>query len=348
MPVFQYKNTEIYYDLFGNEGDPVITFINGLSMRTSHWGPYFKILPQKGVRVLTYDMLGQGYSSKPILGISFDDHAASLKALHDHLGIDQPYVMGISFGGVVALRYAMMYPDAIKGLIPISTFSELDPLLACHAHNLYMSMSRVGFEFYLDLLMPLNFTNEWLIKNQALLAIVKRVGSSSNEIFGIQNLMESLRTFQSITPELAKVKAPTLVLNGEYDPLTPRALHDIIRANTPHSRMLILQRMSHAFTLEIPELCSRIFAEFIEMVETGTWQGDQTVWVCNEDPAAPELAYQCPGDQLRYIPQLDQQPTTAIKKAGWKSKVKSSTVPAPSPEKTKAPKAKSSTKAPAG
>lgn len=320
MPVFHYKNTDIYYDLYGNEGDPVITFINGLSMRTSHWGPYFKILPEKGVRVLTYDMIGQGHSSKPILGISFDDHAASLKALHDHLGIPQPYVMGISFGGVVALRYAMLFPDALKGLLPISTFSELDPLLTCHAGNLYQAMSRVGFEYYLDLLMPLNFTNDWLTQNHALLAIIKRVGSSTNEIFGIQNLMESLRTFQSITPELAKIKAPTLVLNGEYDPLTPRNLHDIIRAHTPDSRMLILPKMSHAFTLEIPELCSRIFAEFIEMVESGDWQGDQTVWIANEDPAASELAYQCPSDHLRFIPLLDPQPTTAIRQANWHRK----------------------------
>lgn len=319
MPVFRYKNSDVYYDLFGNEGDPVITFVNGLSMRTSHWAPYFKILPQKGVRVLSYDMLGQGSSSKPILGVSFDDHAVMLKALHDHLGIEKPYVMGISFGGVVVLRYAIMFPDALKGLLPISTFSELDPLLTCHASNLYMSMARVGFEFYLDLLMPLNFTNEWLTKNRDLLAIVKRVGSASNEIYGIQNLMESLRSFQSITPDLKHITVPTLVLNGEFDALTPRNLHDIMRANIPDSRMMILQKMSHAFTLEIPELSSRIFAEFIDMVETGTWQGDQTVWIANEDPNAADLAFQCPGDHIRYIPLPSPQPTTEVKRASWKA-----------------------------
>lgn len=320
MPVFRYKNSEIYYDLIGNEGDPVLTLVNGLSMRTSHWAPYFKMLPAKGVRVLSYDMLGQGFSSKPILGVDFDDHAIMLKALHEHLGIEQPYVMGISFGGVVVLRYAMMFPDALKGLLPISTFSELDPVLSCHAANLYISMARVGFEFYLDLLMPLNFTNEWLKKNRDLLAIVKRVGSSGNELHGIQNLMESLAKFSSITPELAKITVPTLVMNGEYDALTPRHLHDIIRANTPNSRMLVVPKMSHAFTLEVPELCSRIFAEFIEQVESGTWQGDQTVWISNEDPNAPELAYQCPGDHLRYLPQTSTEPTTRVKRASWSAR----------------------------
>jgi 3-oxoadipate enol-lactonase len=315
MPVFRYKNADVYYDLYGNEGDPVITFVNGLSMRTSHWAPYFKILPQKGIRVLTYDMLGQGSSSKPILGVDFDDHANMLKALHDHLGFEKPYVMGISFGGVVVLRYAMMFPDALKGLLPISTFSELDPQLTCHASNLYLGMAKVGFEFYLDLLMPLNFTNEWMTKNKELLSIIKRAGTASNEIYGIQNLMESLANFHPITEELNQIKVPTLIMNGEYDSLTPRSLHEMIRVHIANSRLLIVPKMSHAFTLEIPELCSRIFAEFIKQVETNTWQGDQTVWIANEDVNASELAYQCPDNHLRYV--RSQDAATFTKHAKW-------------------------------
>jgi pimeloyl-ACP methyl ester carboxylesterase len=307
MPVFRYKNADVFYNLYGNEGDPVITLVNGLSMRTTHWAPYFKILPQKGIRVLTYDMLGQGSSSKPVLGVDFEDHAIALKALHDHLGISQPYVMGISFGGVVVLKYAIMFPDALKGLIPISTFSELDPQLTCHAGNLYLGMAKVGFEFYLDLLMPLNFTNGWMTKNKDLLAIIKRAGAASNEIYGIQNLMESLANFASITPDLHKIRVPTLIMNGEYDSLTPRNLHDIMRQHIPNSRLLIVPRMSHAFTLEVPELCSRIFADFIHMIENSDWHGDQTVWIANEDLNAPELAYQCHENPLRYVPSRDSQ-----------------------------------------
>ena len=320
MPVFRHKNADVFYNLYGNEGDPVITFVNGLSMRTTHWAPYFKILPQKGIRVLTYDMLGQGSSSKPVLGIDFDDHAITLKALHDHLGITQPYVMGISFGGVVVLKYAIMFPDALKGLIPISTFSELDPQLTCHAGNLYLGMAKVGFEFYLDLLMPLNFTNEWMTKNKDLLAVIKRAGTASNEIYGIQNLMESLANFSPITPDLHKIKVPTLIMNGEYDSLTPRDLHDIMRSRIPNSRFLIVPKMSHAFTLEIPELCSRIFAEFINQVENNTWRGDQTVWIASDDVNAPELAYQCHENPLRYVPSKDSQARFSGKQLNWTEK----------------------------
>lgn len=317
MPVFRYNNRQdVYYELYGKEGDPVLTICNGLSMRTSHWAPYFELLPKQGVRVLAYDMLGQGQSSKPILGVDFDDHARILNALHEHLGIRDPYVLGISFGGVVVLKYAYMFPERIKGLIPVSTFSELDPQLWGHACNLFTGIARVGFEFYLDLLMPLNFTNEWMAKNEQLLAVIKRVGAASNELYGIQNLMESLKTYKSITADLHRIQCPTLILNGEYDALTPRHLHDIIRREIKNSRMMIIQKMCHAFTLEIPQLTARILAEFVRSVEDGSWKGDQSVWIANEDPNAKEIAFPYPeGDHLRFLP-LDGkgQPVTAVAK----------------------------------
>ncbi|MDN3516682.1 alpha/beta hydrolase [Aquisalimonas lutea] len=302
MPVFEHEGQSLYYELHGREGDPVVTIINGLSMRTSHWAPYFEQLPARGCRVLTYDMVGQGASSKPVLGADFDDHATMLAALHTHLGIDRPYVLGISFGGVVALKYAIRYPERTGGLIPVSTFSELDAQLEGHAVNLYQGLARVGFEFYLDLLMPLNFSNDYIEANRELLHVIKRVGASTNELYGIQNLMESLADFRSITPELERITAPTLILNAEFDCLTPRHLHDIMRRHIAPSRLVLVPRVCHAFTLEIPTLTSRLLAEFVQQVEAGQWQGDQSVWIAAEDPNAEPLLTYCDQDHLRAIP----------------------------------------------
>lgn len=302
MPVFENEGQSLYYELHGREGDPVITIINGLSMRTSHWAPYFEQLPARGCRVLTYDMVGQGASSKPVLGADFDDHATMLAALHTYLGIDRPYVLGISFGGVVALKYAIRYPERTGGLIPVSTFSELDAQLEGHAVNLYQGLARVGFEFYLDLLMPLNFSNDYIEANRELLHVIKRVGASTNELYGIQNLMESLADFRSITPELEQITAPTLILNAEFDCLTPRHLHDIMRRHIGASRLVLVPRVCHAFTLEIPALTSRLLADFVHQVEAGEWQGDQSVWIAAEDPEAEPLLTYCDQDHLRAIP----------------------------------------------
>jgi len=302
MPSFPYKGNDVYYELHGDPDLPVVSLCNGLSMRTSHWAPYFQLLPKLGCRVLTYDMIGQGASSKPILGLDFDDHAASLYALHEHLGIERPYVMGISFGGVVVQKYAYTYPDRVGGILPASTFSEMDEQLRGHAYNLYMGLVRVGFEFYLDLLTPLNFSDKWLRENRELMHIIKRVGVSTFELYGIQNLMESLSHFVSITAELHRIKCPALIMNAEYDALTPRHLHDIMRRNIPSSRLMLVPHVCHAFTLEVPELTSRLIADFVRQVEGGLWQGDQSVWIANDDPKGEPAAFPCEGDHLRFIP----------------------------------------------
>ncbi len=247
-------------------------------------------------------MLGQGCSSKPVLGADFDDHAHMLAALHEHLGVERPFVMGISFGGVVALKYALLHPERIGGLLPVSTFSELDPQLEFHAMNLYQGLCRVGFEYYLDLLMPLNFSNAYIDANRELMAVIKRVGASSNELYGIQNLMESLADFRSITEELGAIRCPTAVFNGEYDCLTPRHLHHRMVEHIPGARLVLVPWVCHAFTLEIPELTSRLFAHFIHEVEAGRWEGDGHTLVAAEDAAAEPLLGPCHGDPLRAIP----------------------------------------------
>jgi len=53
MAIFKYKNLDIHYELYGEESAPVVTIVNGLSMRTSHWAPYFDLLPRAGCRVLS-------------------------------------------------------------------------------------------------------------------------------------------------------------------------------------------------------------------------------------------------------------------------------------------------------
>ncbi len=50
-----------------------------------------------------------------------------------------------------------------------------------------------------------------------------------------------------------KTKNPTLILNVEHDSFTPRTSHEILRQNIKNSRLMIVQHVYHAFTLEIPD-----------------------------------------------------------------------------------------------
>ncbi|THB63782.1 MAG: alpha/beta hydrolase [Gammaproteobacteria bacterium] len=302
MAIYTYKTHEVFYQVFGEEGAPVIAFINGLSMRTAHWMPMIENLCSGGFRVLVYDMLGQGSSSKPVLNMRFDENAAVLSGLIEEIGAEQAYVSGISYGGVVAMKFAYLYPEKARGVIPVSTFTEMDGQFRYRAMNLHKGLTDVGFGFYIDLLMPLNFTSAWIDEHSNILEFTKRIAVAGMEVYGIQNIMEQLADFTSITEDIAKIKCPTLIMNGEYDCFTPRHMHDIIRKQIKNSRMVLVQNVAHAMTIEIPDLCCQVIAHFIEEVETGTWKGDQEVYIAQDSLGAHPVIFPCVGDYMRNLP----------------------------------------------
>jgi pimeloyl-ACP methyl ester carboxylesterase len=304
---FKYGYHEIHYEFNGPQDRPVVTIINGLIQGAQHWIRHTKYFNDAGYRVLTFDLLGQGSSSKPILFVDFDENHKILAALLDHLQIKKTYVMGISFGGAIALKLAINYPRKVKGLIPMSTFSEMDEQLFLKGLNLYIGMTKIGFEYLVDLFNAFNFSSAWMLKNKDVLEISKRKSFSYNDLYAIQNLIESIRNFRGFTPELKKIKCPTLVMNAEFDFLTPRWCHEVIRKNIKNSRLMLMQHVCHAFTVEIPEITCRIVIDFMEQVENKKWKGDQSVWIATDDPKSDILAFPCKGDHTRGIPLFPQK-----------------------------------------
>lgn len=302
MSIFKYGSHEVFYQTYGEEDAPVIAFVNGLSMRTLHWMPMIENLCSSGFRVLVYDMLGQGSSSKPVLDMNFDNNADVLAEILDEIGTDSAYVSGISYGGVVALMFGYLHPEKSRGIIPISTFTEMDGQFKYLSYNLHRGLTEIGFGFYLDQLMPLNFTSGWIDEHSNVIDFTKRIAIADMEVYGIQNVMEQLADFTSITEEIAAIKCPTLIMNGEFDSFTPRHLHEIMRQQIKNSRLILVPKVAHAMTIEIPDLCCQIIANFIEEVESGRWNGDQTTWIANEELGAHPVAIPCEGDYLRYIP----------------------------------------------
>lgn len=305
MAVYKFGNYEVFYMIYGEVDDPCICFINGLSMHTAHWMPMIENLCGSGFRVLVFDMLGQGSSDKPVLDYSFSDNAKMLTGILDELEIDQAYVAGISYGGVVALKYAWLFPDRIRGLIPISCFSQIDGQLFCHSLNLHKALTQVGFEYYTDYLLPFNFTSQWIEDHSNVIGFARRVAVAGMEVYGIQNIMEKLADLPNYTPELSKITCPTMIMNGENDWLTPRHLHDVMRQHIKNSQLVLVPNVAHAMTIEIPDLCCQIIADFVESVETGSWVGDQSTWIANEELGAHPVKIPCVGNHLRMIP-IDQ------------------------------------------
>src|SRR6185312_61499 len=129
MPFLAVGSYRIRYELEGPDDRPAYVLVNGLTQYAELWAGYRTALVARGFRVATFDLLGQGLSDKPSLFISQEDQVAALELLIDRLGDSSVFLGGISFGGLIALRYAIAHSDRLAGLVAMSSFAELSPQL---------------------------------------------------------------------------------------------------------------------------------------------------------------------------------------------------------------------------
>ncbi len=325
MPTVQYGHHQVHYELTGDPGQPVITFLNGLTQNANLWKSYADYFVPRGYRVLAYDMLGQGRSSKPVIDIKLAMHADMLDNLLEQLGIEKTHLASISFGGIIGLDFAIRFGHRLHSLTVMSTYAELTPQLEFLGAVMLQGLTEVGLPYMQNMLYPMNMSSAWIAANRERIPAMKRAGYIGNDGYAMQNLMESFTDFTPLTPELPKIKVPTLIMNGEFDFFTPRECHELIRSKISNSRLLIIQRAYHAFTLEMPAVTMRQLEIFLGQVSDGNWQGDQSVWVAADDPAAETQWLPCQGDWMRAV--QTSQPETV----------------APAPARRKAPSRKKTT-----
>lgn len=100
----------------GKENGTVL-LLHGKNFFGAYWKNTIRLLTENGYRVIVPDQIGFGKSSKPNIHYSFHLMAANTKKLLDNLGIKQAVVVGHSMGGMVAIRFALMYPETVAKLV---------------------------------------------------------------------------------------------------------------------------------------------------------------------------------------------------------------------------------------
>jgi non-heme chloroperoxidase len=117
---------EIHYEDHGS-GRPIV-LIHGYPLNGNSWERQEWVLLQNGYRCVSYDRRGFGQSSQPTTGYDYDTFAADLKALLDHLALDQDVVLaGFSMGTGEVTRYLGTYGSS--GVSKAALFGVIPPFL---------------------------------------------------------------------------------------------------------------------------------------------------------------------------------------------------------------------------
>ena len=101
-----------------NPNKQTVMLLHGKNFNGAYWGETARALAAQGFRVIIPDQVGFGKSSKPdYFQYSFQQLALNTKALLDSLGVEKTAVLGHSMGGMLATRFALMFPERTTKLI---------------------------------------------------------------------------------------------------------------------------------------------------------------------------------------------------------------------------------------
>ena len=221
-------------------------------------------------RVTAYDLRGHGLSEATPTGYTSADMAEDLRGLHDALGLGPAYLIGHSFGGVVAMHAAATYPDRVSGMILSDPYfpglARLEPNVG--NANVWMDLREMFGHAGLDLGDTIDFTTLFRtvaeLSPAQLRVIRERMGSASTrwlsqlprladttcgrDVFAVAGLTEE---------RIRSVRQPIVALYDEHSPFlaTCRFLAD----HLPNCTVEIVPGTKHM----APVQNGRLFVELV-------------------------------------------------------------------------------------
>lgn len=223
---FEVNGYRMHYGLFGDpDGEPLL-WLHGWSGTGEDWKYVFKQAPA-GFRLIGPDMKGNGSSTGFEGNHSFRQSARDIHALLDHLQIQRIKAIGLSGGGITLLHMATQQRDRIEAMIAISA----PPYFPSPARAIQRS-----------------FSLESLPKDAQSAMRERSKGGPKQLEWIIAQSRAMAETYDDVNftpPLLGTIKARTLVVFGDRDPLYPLELSLELRKAIPRSALWVVPNGGH-------------------------------------------------------------------------------------------------------
>jgi 3-oxoadipate enol-lactonase len=264
----RYRNKIFYEILNETSNKEVLVFLNGVMASTSSWINQHKLFEKEGYKIILHDFLGQLKSDKFEGLYSFEEHALDLDELLVSLEETNIHLIGTSYGGEVAMKYAIMYPDKVKSLTIIDSVSELDNHIVKNVLEWIELAKTYNGELFFNGMMPSIYGKTYIENNSK---FMKERAKSMNHIpkdyfDGQIGLYKTFLEDVTMTQELHKISCPSLIVCGEEDTLKPVKFSKIINNLIPSSRLVIIPDCGHVTIFEKPKELNSIILEFLNEI----------------------------------------------------------------------------------
>jgi pimeloyl-ACP methyl ester carboxylesterase len=263
----RHGDVTLTYERFGpDDGEPLL-LVMGLGMQMVFWPEeWCARLAERGFAVARFDNRDVGESThlrhagapslvsiltRPALVASYRlaDMADDAVAVMDALGWSSAHVVGASLGGMIAQTIAIRHPDRVRSLTSIMStpsprigrprLDALAMLAAPEVRNRERAGERMVRVFRVIGSPAYPHDDEWLRE------VGRRAFDRSHDPAGVRRQLAAIAASGDRRPGLAGVRAPTLVLHGDADPLVRPSGGRATAAAVPGSRLVMVPGMGH-------------------------------------------------------------------------------------------------------
>ena len=282
----------VYTKRMGNNPDIKLLFLHGGPGAThEYFLPADSYLPGAGVEYYYYDQLGSFLSDQPddpaLLDIDrFVDEVEQVRQALG-LGPDNFYLLGHSWGGILAMEYALAHQDKLKGLIISNMMSDC-PAYGRYAHEVlgpglgddiyqqilaFEEAEDFGNPDYLHIMEEIHYPKHVLRlpPEDWPAPVINAFGHLNPDVyvpmqgpseFGIRGLLADW----SVTDRLPEIEVPTLVIAGRHDTMDPAHM-EMMAESLPQGELLMCEDGSHMAMYDDQETYFNGLIEFMQSVD---------------------------------------------------------------------------------
>jgi len=269
MAKFLFQEKEVFY-LIEGEGEPIL-LLNGIMMSTKSWQPFVSSLTERNT-LIRVDFFDQGQSTK-LLGETYSQaiQVALIEALLNHLHIEKTHMVGISYGGEIAIQFAIQYPKRVNRLVLFNTTAYTSPWLKDIGRGwIAAGKTRDGLHYYqttIPVIYSPHFYEEqiaWMKRREGVLV---PIFSTPDFLDQMERLILSAEPYD-VREELHLIEAKTLLVSAEMDYLTPVDNQELVYQKLRFKDWVKIPFAGHASMYEKPMLFTALVLGYLNVKDS--------------------------------------------------------------------------------
>ena len=244
----QFNNKNLEQD------NPTLIIFHGWQSSKEKWQTVKENLEKQGLKVIVPDLPGFKKETELKKPWGLDDYLDWFTQLNNRED-ESFFLLGHSFGGRMAIKFAAKHPEKLKGLILVSA-AGIKPKRNLQS-RLISATAKFGRRF--SSLPFYSFFRK----------IIYRFILRTTDYIKAEKILNLKDTFKKIIAEdltgyLEKIKTPTLIIWGEKDKMTPLSDAYLMNEKIPNSKLEVLKNIGHSPHREAPKMLAEKIINFIK------------------------------------------------------------------------------------